>query len=601
MMKKFAALLFALVCISATSVAQKVASTPTAYDDLDANTEYAILVKSDKTATDGSGNLLYCNGSNFYVDCRKKSNQLGDFLSSTQSNYIFKVEKQSDGVRIKSVSANKYLRTGGKDENKLSIGDAKTFEVIQSGNGIKLKYSTTYFLKKYTEYVVNNSASDYTADTDDTYIGSYTSASADKENVALFEFYALEPYTTITYNYQLNGVTKQTATVNAIEGEVYPDSPITLPDYVSVIKPSGTYTASAGTSFNLECYVELPFETSSDDYKTYYYLGTDGDNPTLLTRNKDAIAFRAQSEANSTLNNIVNDLWYIKGNPFDGFYFYNVGSGTHAQSYYDVDGALNFGGLSTLVLNGGLANHTDKWKISKASENGFIIYPADRGTNRCWRYNASDGNIKFQLDDSYPNAFAVYEPTFSIALNNSAADQDFNFATTCLPFAVEIASENAAMCYGRFEEGKVELYAQDAIPANEGVVLIGYPGQTSITLKAMSEVDNTETNELKGTTTELTDLTNVLSFGRANGTGHVGFFKSTNSTLKANRAYIINPTAQSMALSFKGSDITGIDSATADEATEESNAPIYDLSGRRVNQVVKGGIYIQAGHKFMAR
>ncbi len=604
MLKKLAALLCLLVCFSATSVAQKVAATPTAYADIDANTDYAILVKSDKTATDGSGNLLYCDGSNFYVDCRTKSNNVDGFLASPQ--YVFKVEKQSDGVRIKSVSAGKYLRPGDKSNDKLSIGDAKTFYVTASGNGIKLYYKG-WSWGNYTSYVVNNNASGYNADTDDTFIGS-NNGKVDASNVAVFEFYALSDYQSVTYNYYYDGVKKSSVSVNAVVGEAYP-TPTGLPDFITAEKPSGTYTASAGTSFDIECKSTLPFTISTDDNKVYYYLGTDGDNPTLITRSGNNVAFRAQSEANSTLNDVTNDLWYITGNPFDGFYFNNVGAGTYAKSSVDLNNPLDIGSLvangAVLQFNNGSSGYTQKWKIAKTSNNsatGFIIYPDDLDAGYCWRYNGS--NIKFRLGDSYPNAFAVYEPTISLALNTSAADQNYTFATTCLPYAVENVSTDANICVGRFENGKVELYAEDAIPANEGVVIVGNPGVNEITLKVVSSATTLTENELKGTTTELTDLTNVLSFGRANladgSKGKVGFFKSTNSSLKANRAYIINPDAQSMALSF-GGNLTGIDSIEADETAETTNAPLYDLTGRRVNQVVKGGIYIQGGRKFMTR
>ena len=32
-----------------------------------------------------------------------------------------------------------------------------------------------------------------------------------------------------------------------------------------------------------------------------------------------------------------------------------------------------------------------------------------------------------------------------------------------------------------------------------------------------------------------------------------------------------------------------------------ANAPIFDLSGRRVNSAVKGGLYIQNGKKFIVK
>ena len=45
-------------------------------------------------------------------------------------------------------------------------------------------------------------------------------------------------------------------------------------------------------------------------------------------------------------------------------------------------------------------------------------------------------------------------------------------------------------------------------------------------------------------------------------------------------------------------EATGIDSITADG--ENANEPIYDLSGRKVSKIVKGGIYIKGNKKFIA-
>ena len=44
-------------------------------------------------------------------------------------------------------------------------------------------------------------------------------------------------------------------------------------------------------------------------------------------------------------------------------------------------------------------------------------------------------------------------------------------------------------------------------------------------------------------------------------------------------------------------EVTAIDGVT----TEKADAPIYDLSGRRVLNTIKGGIYIQNGKKFIVK
>jgi hypothetical protein len=46
-----------------------------------------------------------------------------------------------------------------------------------------------------------------------------------------------------------------------------------------------------------------------------------------------------------------------------------------------------------------------------------------------------------------------------------------------------------------------------------------------------------------------------------------------------------------------GGETTAIDAVEV----ENANAPIYDLSGRRVLTTVKGGVYIQNGKKFIVK
>ena len=53
-----------------------------------------------------------------------------------------------------------------------------------------------------------------------------------------------------------------------------------------------------------------------------------------------------------------------------------------------------------------------------------------------------------------------------------------------------------------------------------------------------------------------------------------------------------------MKLVFDGG-VTGIENVMVEAA--HANAPIYDLTGRRVMKAVKGGLYIQSGKKFIAQ
>ena len=52
-------------------------------------------------------------------------------------------------------------------------------------------------------------------------------------------------------------------------------------------------------------------------------------------------------------------------------------------------------------------------------------------------------------------------------------------------------------------------------------------------------------------------------------------------------------------MNFDDGTVTNVNTAISAQSTD--NAPIYDLSGRRVQRTVKGSLYIKGGRKFMAQ
>ena len=103
----------------------------------------------------------------------------------------------------------------------------------------------------------------------------------------------------------------------------------------------------------------------------------------------------------------------------------------------------------------------------------------------------------------------------------------------------------------------------------------------------------------------LTDETraNYLVFGPKDGAENtVGFWTPATSltSIAANRAYYLNEGGQqAVRLVFNGSVIEGIDHVV--DVNDNVNAPIYDLMGRRVNNTMKHGVYIQNGKKMIVK
>lgn len=142
--------------------------------------------------------------------------------------------------------------------------------------------------------------------------------------------------------------------------------------------------------------------------------------------------------------------------------------------------------------------------------------------------------------------------------------------------------------------------ADKAIPANQGVILTGTKtGRVTMVpaaAEAVAELTGNQLGQTAGAAKEVTENLYVLGKSGEN----VGFFKAQkNTTLGMNKAYLMS-TTQTAAIELQfGNEVTGIDAV--ESATNEADAPIYDLTGRRVNATVKGGIYIQNGKKFIVK
>lgn len=141
----------------------------------------------------------------------------------------------------------------------------------------------------------------------------------------------------------------------------------------------------------------------------------------------------------------------------------------------------------------------------------------------------------------------------------------------------------------------LEEVADRVIPANTGVILKGSEGSFFMVPNA---TENTLTSALTPTGEEgklVNEGENIYGLGLLDGT--LGFYKvNKNTKIGAGKAYLASSQGGSaIALNFGGTT-TGVHSVSA---STENHAPVFDLSGRRVQSVVKGGVYIQNGKKFI--
>ena len=216
------------------------------------------------------------------------------------------------------------------------------------------------------------------------------------------------------------------------------------------------------------------------------------------------------------------------------------------------------------------------------------------------------GSNLVSWDDNANSASAWYiEPAsdLEVALNTVG---EASYASAYLPFPVQGSGIYTGAINA--EKTAIEMTEQTGvIPAETGIVIKGAKDATSTTLTIGGIVSADVTgNSLRGTLTALTEnLSNYLVLGMGNTSNGIGFFapSSSLSTIAANKAFIlasdVTGISPAIAMNF-GGETTGVGTVITENGIQ-SNAPVFDLSGRRVMQTVKGGLYIQNGKKFIVK
>lgn len=222
-----------------------------------------------------------------------------------------------------------------------------------------------------------------------------------------------------------------------------------------------------------------------------------------------------------------------------------------------------------------------------------------------------DGGSAPYFNDTYSSAFLFEEVSYPNTVTfNKVSDVEgvSNLATFSAPFATVVPEgvtayyvettdrDNSTATMKAIEAGK-------AIPANAGVILTSTTGDEATMIPATTETAADLTGNKLGNsagadkTIAADDHAYILSAVD----GQTAFYKGkVGTTLGMNKAYLTLDaagTGEAISMNF-GGNVTGINQIVN---AEQNNAPVYDLTGRRVVRTVKGGLYIKGGNKFIAR
>ncbi len=221
-------------------------------------------------------------------------------------------------------------------------------------------------------------------------------------------------------------------------------------------------------------------------------------------------------------------------------------------------------------------------KLNAETPTGQINYWTDNGNAGWWIFKATDIEVALHElgDASYASLYLPYSIS---AVSNAEA------------YVANNAAVNNTLVMQTTSDG--------GFAANQGVVLVS---DTKASTATLTLGENKNTSLLRGTSQPitLTDETraNYLVFGPKDEANTIGFWTPAASltSIAANRAFYKNEGGQqAVRLVFNGSVIEGIDHVV--DVNDNVNAPIYDLMGRRVNNTMKHGVYIQNGKKMIVK
>lgn len=212
------------------------------------------------------------------------------------------------------------------------------------------------------------------------------------------------------------------------------------------------------------------------------------------------------------------------------------------------------------------------------------------------------------FNDTYSSAFLFEEVSYPNTVTfNAVSDVEgvSHLATFSAPFATVIPTGVKAYYVSTADNSQATMKAVEgeAIPAKTGVLLTSESADAVTMVPATDEtlatIENNKLGNSAGTakTIAADDHAYILSAVD----GQTAFYKGkVGTTLGMNKAYLTLDAAgavEAISMNF-GGNVTGINQIVN---AEQNNAPVYDLTGRRVVRTVKGGLYIKGGNKFIAR
>lgn len=521
------------------------------------------------------GSAMWTANTDGTISCVSTSTSLPSLPAAKQ--WAFIGEDLFTSFKIYNKETKKYLKSTGSDAATLveSADDATAFHVMatktQIENGFCISRGDIYL--NYQDNAIktwydNDNGSTCTVFTPVSFALNYA---ADYINYD---------------NSDKNDVPK-----DAIGGNTYLDTDNNLSTFKNAYNAANTTDATAEQVTALEGHnnkiAAAAATVTTVEAGKYYRLYNKQDKKWLCVRSTDNTKMTTDASAGKSAASVVT--------------FVTAESGRFRMMIEGKTFGKRVKDDTPITLEADGSNNKGSYRVEHVGTK-FTFYDVASNTAHSYLHcNNANGNgnvVGWEAGTSNPSYWYVVPATdVEFALSTVG---DSKYATAYLPFPVSAISDAEAFT-GELstDQSTLNMTKIESIPANIGVVLTGSADKATLTIGAASAT--VSNNALTGTNLDVTlaDNTraNYLVLGSHNNT--IGFYapSSSVSKLTANKAYLNASSIASGALKLNfGGNTTGIHTATTANGV---NAPIFDLSGRRVATPVKGGVYIQNGKKFI--
>jgi hypothetical protein len=405
----------------------------------------------------------------------------------------------------------------------------------------------------------------------------------------------LEEFFTVTYNFKYNDEIKYTHSVELAKGAAFPTVNVALPYGVTTdfAVPEGTVETDATFNFNLTIVNEVPFEAvESGTPTTWYYTRMHG-NPAVTSYIQDNGENNVEwLDKSVAADEIDSHLWGFVGNIFDGYKVVNKGSGNAIKS--TGSGAATMASVAdATVFIAMTSQNTTEGTFCLRYPNGNYLNAQGEGVSH---YDDNDNGSSFFL--------TKYEET-NVTVSST------KWATMYLGYAVYVPENVNVYAVTGAENGYVtKSQLEGVIPANTGVLLEN-AGTYTFKKAIATEFANVEGNLMKGSVedTYVEGTAYVLANDSELGVGMYmaelnkdaeGNEGTTHFLNNAGKAYLVLPAAANASASYSLSQGEGTTSVENVEV-ENTVKTIYDLTGRRVEEITAPGIYIVNGKKVLVK